>query len=172
MSASEMSRLVKLRQIDGDPRHVEASPEERAALAKRFGVVAINRLVADVALEREVDEIAASGRFEAELVQTCGISGEDFPVRIGEPFAFRFVPEAERGPTEEEVELDETDLDDIEYSGDAIDIGEAVAQSLGLAIDPYAEGPNAEVVRRQAGILPDDAPTGALADALRALKKD
>ena len=50
-----------------------------------------------------------------------------------------------------------------------IDPGEAVAQSLALAIDPFAEGPGAEEARRRAGILSESA-AGPFA-ALAALKK-
>lgn len=172
MNASEMSRPVKLRQVDGGAMRIEASAAERAALAGRFDVVAIERLVADVTLERHGEEVAASGRIEAELVQNCGISGEDFPVRIDEPVAFRFVPEVAQIVTDEEIELSEDELDEIEYSGDVFDLGEAIAQSLGLAIDPYAEGPNADAARKHAGIESDDSPRGPLAQALKGLKKD
>ena len=84
----------------------------------------------------------------------------------------RFVPEGE--PSDEpdiEIELDADELDEIEFSGESFDLGEAVAQSLGLAIDPYAEGPNADAARKEAGITGDDAPSGLLAEALAALKK-
>ncbi|RXZ65560.1 YceD family protein [Pelagerythrobacter rhizovicinus] len=171
MSESELSRIVKLRQIDARPMRIEADAEERAALAERFGIVSVERLAADVTLEREGEEVAVSGRLEANIVQTCGISGEDFPVRIDEPIALRFVPEVARSVPDEEIELEESELDEIEYSGDAFDLGEAVAQSLGLAIDPYATGPNADVARKEAGILEEGA-AGPLAEALRALKKD
>ena len=171
MSASEMPRLVKLRQIGGNTILIEAGAAERAALAERFGIAAIDRLVAEIALERAGEEVAASGRLEAELVQTCGISREDFPVRIDEPLAFRFVPQTAIAVPDEEIELEEGDLDDIEYSGDSFDLGEAVAQSLAVAIDPYATGPNADAAREDAGIAPDDRPTGPLAEALKALKK-
>ena len=53
--------------------------------------------------------------------------------------------------------------------GTAFDLGEAVAQSFGLAIDPYAAGPEADSVRREAGIVDEDAPSGPFA-ALAALK--
>ena len=172
MSASEMPRPVRLRQVDGGTTRIEASAAERAALAERFGVVAIDRLVADVTLERDGEEVAASGRLEAELVQRCGISGEDFPVGIDEPLAFRFVPQVARTVPDEEIELEEGDLDEIEYTGETFDLGEAIAQSLGLAIDPYATGPNADAAREDAGIVSDDTPTGPLAEALKALKRD
>lgn len=171
MSESELPRVVKLRQIDARPVRIEADAEERAALAERFGIVAVDRLAADVTLEREGEDVAVSGRLEADIVQTCGISGEDFPVRIDEPIALRFVPEVAHTVPDEEIELEESELDEIEYTGDALDLGEAIAQSLGLAIDPYATGPTADAARKEAGILEEGA-TGPLAEALRALKKD
>lgn len=171
MSESELPRVVKLRQIDARPVRIEADAEERAALAERFGIVAVDRLAADVTLEREGEDVVVAGRLEADIVQTCGISGEDFPVRIDEPIALRFVPEVARTVPDEEIELEESELDEIEYTGDALDLGEAIAQSLGLAIDPYATGPNADAARKEAGILEEGA-TGPLAEALRALKED
>ncbi|WP_374408515.1 DUF177 domain-containing protein [Pelagerythrobacter sp.] len=151
---------------------ITAGAGERAALAERFGVVAVERLAAEISLEREGDEVAATGRIEADITHTCGVSGEDFPVRIEEPIALRFVPEIARGPGDEEIELEAGDLDEIEYAGDTFDLGEAIAQTLGLAIDPYAEGPNADAARQEAGLASDDTPSGPLAEALRALKKD
>lgn len=171
MSASEMPRIVKLRQIDGGAMRIEANTKERAALARRFGIVAVERLAADVTLDREGEDVAVSGRLEADIVQTCGVSGEDFPVRIEEPIALRFIPGIARTVPDEEIELEEAELDEIEYTGDAFDLGEAVAQSLGLAIDPYATGPNADAARKEAGILEEGA-TGPLAEALKALKKE
>ena len=67
----------------------------------------------------------------------------------------------------------EEDLDEIEYEGDSFDLGEAIAQTLGLAIDPYREGPDADSARRESGIQSDESiqPSGPLAEALAALKK-
>ena len=104
----------------------------------------------------------------AEIVQTCAVSGDDLPVTIEEPFTLRFVPEAP--VTEEEIELEEEDLDEIPYAGTAFDLGEAVAQSLALAIDPFATGPDANRVRAEKGLL-DEAAAGPFA-ALAALKKE
>ena len=41
------------------------------------------------------------------------------------------------------------ECDEIGYSGTIFDIGEAVAQSLALAIDPFATGPQAEAARHR-----------------------
>jgi hypothetical protein len=95
------------------------------------------------------------------------VSGDDLAVTIDEPLVLRFVPE--KKVTETEIELEERELDEIPYSGTAFDLGEAVAQSLALAIDPYAVGPNAEQARQEAG-LSEEAASGPFA-ALAALKK-
>ena len=82
------------------------------------------------------------------------------PLTIAEPLLLRFIPA--RAPLEIELELAAEDCDEIEYSGTAFDVGEAVAQSLALAIDPFATGPLAEETRRSAGLL-DQAGAGPFA---------
>lgn len=172
MSAPEFSRPIRTRPLPGGSVRLEANEAERAALGARFGISGIEALVAEVALDETDNAIRGEGRLRASIVQACAVSGEDFPTRIDEPLAFRFVAES-GSPAEPdmEIELEADDLDEIEYSGDSFDLGEAVAQSLGLAIDPYAEGPEADAARKAAGITGDDAPSGPLAEALAALKK-
>lgn len=177
MSAPELSRLIRTRPLPGEPVVIEASEEERAALAKRFGVAQIASLRADVSLSAEKTAIHATGRFKAAIVQLCAVSGEEFPVAIDDAVDLRFVRESTLATTrneegEFEVELIADECDEIEYTGDAFDLGEAIAQTLGLAIDPYAEGPGADAARKAAGISGDDTPSGPLAAALAALKKD
>ena len=167
MSEAEFSRLVDERQLTPKPVSIEATAEEREALARRFGIVAVHQLQATVRFERAGEAIAAPGRLSASIVQSCAVSGEDLPVRIDEPLALRFVPAR---PVEvEELELEADALDEIEFEGHSFDLGEAVAQSLALAIDPYAIGPEAERARKEAGLL-DEASSGPFA-ALAALKK-
>ena len=163
--------MVHLRPHPPESLSIEADDRERAGLAARFGVVAINALEAELDFEPDGDAIIATGRLTADLVQNCAVSGEDFPSRVEERLALRFVPAGSIEPTEEEIELASDDPDEIEFEGDCIDLGEAVAQSLGLAIDPYAEGPGADEARRTAGIVDESAPRGPLAEALAKLTK-
>jgi hypothetical protein len=112
----------------------------------------------------------------ATITQPCAVTREELSYDVSEPLMLRFVPAGsvpDYAP-DEEIELDAEDLDQIEYEGDAFDLGEAIAQTLALAIDPYREGPGAEEARRKAGIVSDEeqAPSGPLAEALAALKKD
>ena len=157
---SEFSRTVDLRQLALEPVHLEATPGECAALAARFGLVAVSRLAADLTLEQDRDAVRARGRFAADVVQSCAISAEDLAVRIAEPLDLRFVA-AGSVQLGEEVELQADALDEIEFAGTTIDLGEAVAQSLALAIDPFLEGPDAERVRAE--LLADRGASGPFA---------
>lgn len=152
MSTPEFSRPIDVRQVESKPAHLEATEAERAALAARFNLVRIDSLIADIDMARDDRAVEARGRLRAEIVQSCAVSAEDLPVSIDEELLFRFVPEATRYVADEEVELDALHCDEIEYTGSHIDLGEAVAQSLGLAIDPYLTGPQAEAARVAAGI--------------------
>lgn len=164
--------MVKARPLPGGPVVIEADADERAALAARFGLGAVEWLRAEVALDQRLRAIRATGRLQARIMQPCAISGEDFPVTIDEPVDLRFVEENQQPASpDEEIELEADDCDEIPFSGDMFDLGEAVAQTLGLAIDPYAEGPDADAARAAAGIVQEGEELGPLADLLAGLKK-
>ena len=166
----EFSRMIRARPLPPQEASIEANAAECAALARRFDVVRIESLHAEVALEADGAAVDATGTMTAQLVQLCAVSEEEFPVRIEEPLALRFVPEARQVDPDEEAELPGDEPDEIEFTGDAFDLGEAVAQTLGLAIDPYAEGPNADAARKEAGIVQEGESEGPLAELLRGLK--
>jgi len=166
---SEFSRTYDPRQLPGTAVDLVASEAERAALTKRFGLVRIDRMEARVELVREAAGASATGRLTGEIVQSCAVSGEDLPVSIDEPVNLKFVPAGAASAPDEEIELKADELDEIEFTGSQFDLGEALAQTLALAIDPYAVGPDAEEARRKAGLLDKDT-SGPFA-ALAALKK-
>lgn len=149
----EFSRKVDIREIGDKPVHLSANAEECAALARRFGIVAIQRLEAEVSLEPRGQTIRATGTLFADIVQSCAISAEDLPLHIIEPLLIRFVPTRAAPRPQAEIELAAEDCDEVEYTGTTFDLGEEVAQSLAVAIDPFAVGPMAEEARRKAGLL-------------------
>jgi Uncharacterized ACR, COG1399. len=168
MSDLEFSRPFDVRQAEGKQPHLKARPAECDALARRFDLVRVESLSADIDLVRKDRVVEAHGRLRAEIVQSCAISAEDLQVTIDEPLYFRFVPANTARVADEEIELSAEDCDEIEYTGTHFDLGEAVAQSLGLAIDPYLTGPQADAARKAAGIgTPEE--SGPFA-ALKALK--
>jgi hypothetical protein len=148
---SEFERLFDAARLPAGAQSLEATEAECAALAKRFGLVAVKRLTATVTMSADGPTVRATGRLEADVVQSCAVSGDDLSARIAEPVALHFVPAL--APSEEEVELDAADLDQIEMDGTRFDLGEAIAQGMALGVDPYAEGPGAKEARRKAGIL-------------------
>jgi uncharacterized metal-binding protein YceD (DUF177 family) len=169
MTTPEFSRPYRLDTIGegARPVSIEASAEERAALAERFGLIALDALSATAVLTREGDLVRAEGRLVAAAVQACVASGEPVPARVEESFALRFRPPGEAA-AEEEIELDESELDTLSYEGSAIDLGEAVAQSFALALDPFPRAPDAEDRLREAGVV-SEADLGPFA-ALKALR--
>ena len=78
-----------------------------------------------------------------KVVQACIASDEPVPARIDEPFILRFVPESTLAQGDE-IELSEADCDTLPYDGKVIELGEAVAETLALALDPFPRSPGAE----------------------------
>ena len=172
---TELRRAVRVRAIP-ETFVLRTTDMEREALAERFSVSSIPVLSANIALEETNDGISATGTLDAAIMQPCAVTREDFGYTVHEDVALLFVPEGQATQYEEdeEVELDGTAPDEIEYEGDDFDLGEALAQTLGLAIDPYREGPDADEARAAAGIESDEdvdaAPKGPLAEALAVLR--
>ncbi|WP_294394707.1 DUF177 domain-containing protein [uncultured Sphingomonas sp.] len=150
----EFARPYRLDTIGDAPRTVEiaAEPDEAGRLAERFGLIALDRLAASAELAREGDVVTASGRIQADAVQPCVASGEPVPAHIDQPFTLRFVPSGNASP-DQEVELAEGDLDTLTYESGAVDLGEAVAQTLALALDPFPRAPDADEALREAGVV-------------------
>jgi uncharacterized metal-binding protein YceD (DUF177 family) len=156
MTAPEFSRERRLDTIGTGETEVvvTAEPEERAALAERFGLLAIDSLEARYRVRREAAGIRAAGHLSARVIQACVASHAPVPAAVEEDFDLRFVPEPE--DSGDEVELSEEECDTVFYTGGAIDLGEAAAETLALALDPFPRSPDAEAVLKSAGVLGED----------------
>src|SRR5438105_13170833 len=76
-SRPEFSRIVQLAQLGTEPfrQEIAASVKEREALAERFGLLALDRLMAEVELVRHgQDTILLQAAFEAAFVQNCVVT--------------------------------------------------------------------------------------------------
>ncbi|MEO5493075.1 MAG: DUF177 domain-containing protein [Sphingomonas sp.] len=164
MNAPEFSRLERIDTI-GEPRTVsiEADEAERAALARRFDLIAIDRLAGDFTIRREAAGIAVEGRVTATLTQACSVTGDLLPATIDEPVVLRFVAASDAAV--EEVELGDGDLDVITYDGGAIDLGETAAETMALTLDSFPRGPRGKAALKAAGVIGEEeaGPFGALA---------
>ena len=111
---------------------VEATPAECAALAARMQLPAVHAVSCTFHLVREDrDTILARGHLKARVTQTCIVSLEDFEAPVEEVFRICFVPAGE-----ETDDLDPESDDEIPYEGNVIDLGEAAAEQLALALAP------------------------------------
>lgn len=154
----EFSRPWRVDTLGSAPREVaiEAGEAERAAVAKRFGLVAIGRLEAEAALSREGEVVTAAGTLRAAVTQSCVATGEPVEAQVEAPFRIEFRPPPQGGSPDEEIELGEAELDVVFYDGALVDLGEAVAETLSLSLDPWPRAPDAEAALREAGVKDEE----------------
>lgn len=140
------------------PVEVVADADERSALARRFHLVSIDQLTAALGVAVEGQVILINGTLNADAVQNCVATGEPVSAHVTTPIALKLVPAAdlEVAEAEAEIELSGDDLDVVEYDGAAIDLGEIVAQSLALALDPWPRHPDADAILRAAGVKSEE----------------
>lgn len=143
-SRSEFPRRLAIADVRAErtTRRLEATEAERAAIARRLDLPAIEMLTADIAFKtrNRGRAVEVAGHLSADVVQTCVVTLEPLPARIEEDFLTLFVPDLETG----DVEVDPEGAADVEpLPATAIDLGELVVQTLSLALDPYPRAPGA-----------------------------
>jgi len=136
----EFAREIALVERQGQRRFaIEATPSERAALAKRLGLMELRALSASgVVRPGAGGRWTLEGRLTAAVVQACVISLEPVAAVVEDPFTLAFAPMDEDDAGE--VDLTEADADPLPPDG-KLDVGEIVAQHLSLALDPFPRAP-------------------------------
>lgn len=143
--APEFSRRVELSRVSSrsTAMPIVAEPGEREALARRFGLLALDRLEAEISLARLAGGfIRLTARFTAAVVQACVVSLDPVPGVLTEEFSLLYGRSAPDSAVVVDLESEIVEP----FEGDAIDVGEAVAQQLALALDPYPRAPGARLV--------------------------
>ena len=132
---------------DGIQVELEPTAAEREALRRRFDLVDLKSLSATMGIEQGVMELVLTGRIEAVVAQNCVVTLKPVTSSLDVPFERHY---RRREIHEKMVASGETlasDADDIDIDfleGDEIDVGEAVAEELYLALDPYPRGADAD----------------------------
>jgi len=141
----EFSRIVALERISAsDSVHeIAADDDECRALAQRFGIVAIDFLAARVRLRRTGGDIGFRAHISARVVQECVVTLEPVESDVEEEVTLFFRPVGRDAPEEKAVVIS-VDEDFEPLPGEALDIGEAVAVELALALDPFPRSPDAD----------------------------
>jgi uncharacterized metal-binding protein YceD (DUF177 family) len=143
MRAPEFSRPLRLGTVgpSGRQLHLQAEAGEREALARRFDLHGIEALTASLDLRPEPGgTIRVRGRLLAEVVQSCVVTLEPVATRVDAPLDLRLLPDGQ-----EPADEDPDSPDEIESPGDVADLGEALAEQLALALDPYPRAPGAQL---------------------------
>ncbi len=143
--APEFSRLVKVSRVpaEGLDEVIEADAAECARLAERLGVERLLSLTARFNLMPwRQGGVRVRGRIEAEVEQVCVVSLETFVAPLSEEVERFFAGQAEPGWSGAVRDVDslEGDEPDLVHDGE-IDLGELVAETLVLAVDPYPRKP-------------------------------
>ena len=145
-SIGEFSRLVELERLgEGESVYeIVATEAERAALAKRFSLLGLDELSAQVSLHRVHGGVAVRvrGEIHAQVRQTCVVTLAPVPARLHENFAL-LLAAGEESPRDVVVGLDDASEEPLPPG--PLDIGEMVAQHLALALPQYPRAPDAAV---------------------------
>ena len=165
VTANEFSHVIKLSEVGNHSRSIQlaADADARSGLITRFDLAALDSLEAEISLKPEAAGVVATGRFSATLAQYCIASNDPVPAILNEPILIRFIPEPIVGG---EIELEADDCETMFHDGQIVDLGEAVAQSLGLALNPYPRSAEAQKILKAAGVKVEDdvvAPPSAFA---------
>src|SRR3954463_16222176 len=110
--SQEFSRFVEADSVGTHrmERRISANPEERAALAKRFDLIGIDRLEAVFSLKRAGGGVIhVSGELEAEVIQSCVVTLAAVPAKVVEAFSADFTTRESGG--EDRRRTEDPDLD-------------------------------------------------------------
>ncbi|WOF45619.1 DUF177 domain-containing protein (plasmid) [Sphingopyxis indica] len=167
MSDGEFPYLVTLADAARGRRvMLVADADARARIAKRLGLVALDRFAVEAEIGAVAGGIAAKGTIDADVVQTCAATDLPVPGAIREAFDLRFLRDAAPdAAADEEIEIDSADCDILPLDGDRVDLGEAAVQTLSLALDPFPRHPDADRILAGKGVLSEEqtGPFAALA---------
>lgn len=165
-TAPEFSRSVALARLGTEPfrQEIAATAAERDALARRFDLVALDRLEAVVTLVRQGPElILLCATFDAAYEQECVVTLEPIAGALSGEFSLIY------GPLEAEDTAATVGGEDVAFeplAGAAIDLGEAVAQEFSLALPPFPRSPDVELHN-----APPAADAGPFAALLRLVER-
>jgi uncharacterized metal-binding protein YceD (DUF177 family) len=139
--AVEFSRPVSTMRLGRDETVYEltANAGERVALARRFDLVSLDDLIATVRLTRQAGEIRVTAELVADVTLLCGVTLEPFASRVTDRSTVLYRRDAPPGDLAADDEVYELVADD------TIDLGEAVAQQLSLALPPFPRAPGATI---------------------------
>ncbi len=139
--AFPISHPVRVEDIPQSGLELRLAPSEseRAALSTFLEVPAIPTLGAHFKLVRKGHRVRVEGEIVGEVIRTCVVSLDDFPMAIKEVISLVFDEKADPN-----AELSEEEADAPEpLIGGVIDLGGLLSEFTALGLDPYPKKPGA-----------------------------
>lgn len=136
---NEFSRMINVAKAMSKNMAVDfqATPEECAALAERFGLASVSSFQVSLAVgpgHTHKGGFYVTGSLMASVVQRCVATSKDVPETVNDSFELHIL---DKKHNNEQTLIDLGD-DDVEFSAfDEVDLGEVAAQYLSLALNPY-----------------------------------
>src|SRR3984885_3586694 len=151
----ELSRPLAVDKISagGAEETIVADKDEQKLLADRFGLIELPKLEAKLTVKpvRGGRMFEVEGSMQADVVQRCVATLEPLPAHIEQDIKLLYAApdllELGSGHANIDMEAEETEP----ITGGIIDLGELVAQHLGIALDPYPRKPGIAYVEAQYG---------------------
>ncbi len=136
MSRISLTSRININRIREDRLNMfrfNASADECAELADRFGFLAVNSLAAEFGMRKSTSDCwDVTGCLTGEVVQACGVTGEPVSETVDFLIEERYVRSSgEHG--EIEVSLDGAEP----LQDDNIDVGEMLAQLLAVSVTAW-----------------------------------
>ncbi|WP_223476813.1 YceD family protein [Oricola indica] len=135
----------------GFSARIEATEDQKAALAEAHDLLAVDSFIAELELKRwRRDGVRIRGNVQARIRQECVVTLEPLVTDLDVPVDAVFLPEGSKlaRPLDEEgaliVDPDGPDLPEI-FEGGVIDAGAVAEEFFALDIDPYPRAPGAEM---------------------------
>jgi uncharacterized metal-binding protein YceD (DUF177 family) len=125
---------------DGAEVTVEATEEERTALARDFKLPAIHSLAGHFRITGTPRRLKVAGRVEARVRQVCVVTLEEFDSDLSEEVEVDFSTEPGRSEGPAAGEADPPDP----IVGGQVDLGALTAEFMALGLDPHPRKPGAE----------------------------
>lgn len=150
---------------------IRSGDDECARLAVRLGLQRVDSLTAVLDVKVVAGgHIKVTGRLDADVVQTCGVTLELVAAKITGAVSAMFMTEERaarekakreraKARNEDEVVVDVSEDDPPEVARDGrIDLGEVAIVHLALALDPYPRAAGAAFDPQVWGLEPDKGP--------------
>lgn len=143
------SEVIRINEIGaGIDRRLVPDADAMKRIAKALDLASLSAFEADVKVVPAHIGWTLSGRVQATLEQTCGITLEPLPVQVDERFSIDLVEtptDPALGTEEMEITLEDDSPDVIEDG--RIDLGQYAVEQLALQLDPFPRKPGAEFVQ-------------------------